>query len=62
MIPDEPKYTTSNEEFSNPEKKLKESIELMKSDDWQKNFDGLNNVKRIAKFHKKLLSIKNKST
>jgi hypothetical protein len=34
----------------------------LKSDDWQKVFDGLNVVKRIAQFHKELLSSSNGSS
>ena len=29
----------------------------MKSDDWQKVFDGLNVIKRVAMFHKNLLAM-----
>ena len=52
-------YNAPEEPLRNPELQFKQSIENLKSDDWQTVFDSLNVVKRIALFHKHLLTASN---
>jgi len=50
-------YTTPDEPLQNPDNQYKQAQINLKSDDWQKVFDSLNVVKRVAMFHKPLLSV-----
>lgn len=50
-------YTTPDEPLQNPDNEYKQAQINLKSDDWQKVFDALNVVKRVAMFHKPLLSL-----
>ena len=50
-------YNAPEEPLANPEQQLKTAIEGLKSTDWQKNFDAMNIIKRVAMFHKPLLSM-----
>jgi hypothetical protein len=43
------------EPLINPEKQLSQALEMLKSGDWQKQFDACNLVKRVIMFHKGLL-------
>lgn len=52
-------YNAPEEPLRNPELQFKQSIDNLKSDDWQTVFDSLNVVKRIAMFHKHLLAASN---
>jgi hypothetical protein len=40
----------------NAEQQYKQCIQTLKGDDWQAIFDALNIMKRVALFHKELLS------
>jgi hypothetical protein len=42
--------------LKNAEQQFKQSVQSLKSDDWQEVFDSLNIIKRVALFHKELLS------
>lgn len=48
-------YNAPEEPLRNPEAQFKQSVQDLKSQDWQKIFDGLNVIKRVAQFHKELL-------
>ena len=49
-------YNAPEEPLRNAAQQYQTSIENLKKDDWQKIFDSLNVIKRIAMFHKDLLS------
>jgi hypothetical protein len=48
-------YNAPEEPLRNAEQSFKQSLQDLKSQDWQKIFDGLNTIKRVAQFHKELL-------
>ena len=52
-------YNAPDEPLRNPELQFKQCLDNLKSDNWQKIFDALNIIKRIATFHKDLLSQSN---
>lgn len=52
-------YNAPEEPLRDPEAQFKQSVSDLKSQDWQKIFDGLNTVKRVAQFHKELLVMTN---
>jgi len=52
-------YNAPEEPLANPEQQLKQCIENLKGDDWQKIFDSLNIVKRLVVFHKDVITLNN---
>jgi len=50
------------EPLTNPDIEFKHILDQLKSGDWQKQFEGCNNLKRVALFHKNLLSQQNPLT
>ena len=49
-------YEVPDEPLTNPDACLKVVLDYLKSDDWQKVFDSLNNVKRLCTYHKDVIA------
>ena len=49
-------YNPGEEPLLNPEKEFKLAIEDLKSGDWNKQFSACNTVKRVAMFHRELIT------
>ena len=47
-------YDAKEEPLPNPESQLKKAVDDLRSQDWSRQFDACNTIKRIAKFHKHL--------
>lgn len=48
-------YQAIEEPLLNPEKQFQQAVDMLKSGDWQKQFEACNIVKRVAMFHKNLM-------
>lgn len=48
-------YNAPEEPLRNAEAEFKQSVADLKSPDWQKIFDAMNIIKRVAQFHKELM-------